>query len=178
MIGRRWDAASSALLARGLYVRTRVDDRRDRNKSKGCGPYRQLDRVTGPARPWLSAGSGDHQDDAARLDHDRCHRDAVYLRTVSGATVTGGDGSALECSTARQGKKQDGNCERSEMSLEAQMVKVDGEIVVISCEQCGNTYEILMAHSHADILSTCRCGKCQYPLFSAEEIGANQFEGS
>ncbi len=62
------------------------------------------------------------------------------------------------------------------MNLEAEMVKVDGEIVVISCEQCGNAYGILMSHSDSDTLSTCRCGKCQQPLFSAAELRANQFE--
>ena len=63
------------------------------------------------------------------------------------------------------------------MSLEAEkLIKVGGEIVVISCEQCGRTHGILVDHFCPEMLSVFRCGKCQYPLFSAEELGANQFE--
>jgi hypothetical protein len=56
------------------------------------------------------------------------------------------------------------------------MVKVDGEIVVISCEQCGRTYGILADHVCPEMLFVCRCWKCQYPLFSSEELRASQFE--
>jgi hypothetical protein len=62
------------------------------------------------------------------------------------------------------------------MSLKAEMVKVAGEIVVISCEQCGNRHGILTEHFCPEILSVCRCGNCRYPLFSSEELSANQFE--
>lgn len=62
------------------------------------------------------------------------------------------------------------------MSLQAEMVRVEGEIVIISCEQCGNRHGILIDHVHPEILSVCSCGSCRHPLFSAEELRANQFE--
>ena len=177
MIGRRSDAASSALLTTGFYVCTRVDDRRDRNKSKGFGHYRQLDRITGPARPWLSAGSGDHQDDATRLDPDRCHDHAVYLRTLSDDTILGHCNPASVFPIVREEKNRNGKCGRCKVSLEAEkLIKVDGEILVISCERCGRTYGILAGHFFPEILSFCRCKECEHPLFSSEELRANQFE--
>ena len=170
-------AASSALLTTGFYVCTRVDDRRDRNKSKGFGHYRQLDRITGPARPWLSAGSGDYQDGATRLDPDRCQPHAVYCRTVSGETISPNCGTTSVLSTARERKNRDGNFARSNVSLEAEkLIKVDGEILVISCERCGRTSGILAGHFFPEILSFCRCKECEHPLFSSEELRANQFE--
>jgi len=63
------------------------------------------------------------------------------------------------------------------VSLEAEkLIKVDGEIAVISCEQCGCAYGILVDHFSPEMLAVCRCGQCQYPLFSSEELRANQFE--
>lgn len=62
------------------------------------------------------------------------------------------------------------------MSLRVEMVKVEGEVVVISCEQCGNRHGILIDHFCPEILAVCSCGSCRYPLFSSEELRANQFE--
>ena len=66
--------------------------------------------------------------------------------------------------------------ERSKVSIPPEMVRVEGEIVVISCEQCGNRHGILIDHFFPEILSVCCCGSCRYPLFSAEELRASQFE--
>jgi ssDNA-binding Zn-finger/Zn-ribbon topoisomerase 1 len=165
------------MLTREFYVCTSVDDRRDGNKSKGCGHYQQLDRVTGPARPRLSAGSGDHQDDAIRLDPDRCHDHAVYLRTLSDDTILGDCNPASVFPIVREGKNRNGKYERCKGELEAEkLIKVDREILVISCEQCGRTYGILAGHFFPEILSFCRCKAREHPLFSSEELGANQFE--
>jgi len=54
------------------------------------------------------------------------------------------------------------------------MIKVDGEIVVISCEQCGSTCGILVDHFCSEMF-VCRCKKCHYPLFSSAVLGANRF---
>lgn len=63
------------------------------------------------------------------------------------------------------------------MSVEVKkLVKVDGEIAAISCELCGRAYGILVDHFCTEMLSLCRCGQCQYPLFSSEELRANQCE--
>jgi hypothetical protein len=62
------------------------------------------------------------------------------------------------------------------VSREAEMVKVEGEILIISCELCGHRHGILMHHFNPEILSICSCGNCEYPLFSPEELRANQFE--
>jgi hypothetical protein len=75
----------------------------------------------------------------------------------------------------REGKKSDWSVQESKIGLDPKkMIKVDGEVVVISCERCGSGYGILVEDFCSEILPACSCGKCHYPLFSSEELRAKR----
>ena len=75
----------------------------------------------------------------------------------------------------REGKNHDWKVQGAEMSLDpGKMIKVEGEIVVISCERCGSGYGILVDDCCSEVLPVCSCGKCHSPLFSSEELRAKR----
>jgi hypothetical protein len=75
----------------------------------------------------------------------------------------------------REGKNHDWNARGAEMSLDPEkMIKVEGEIVVISCQRCGSRYGILVDDFCSELLPVCSCGKCHSPLFSSEELRAKR----
>ena len=113
------------------------------------------------------------------MDPDGGRDLAGYLGAFSDSTIPG------DCRTTAvhptddvdaEARNRGAKFERFKVSLQAEMVRVEGEIVIISCEQCGNRHGILIDHVHPEILSVCSCGSCRHPLFSAEELRANQFE--
>jgi hypothetical protein len=68
-------------------------------------------------------------------------------------------------------RNRDVKLENSKMNR-AEMIKVDGEIVVVSCEHCGHRHGILSDQFSPETLSFCSCGICLRPLFSSEELYA------
>ena len=68
-------------------------------------------------------------------------------------------------------RNRDVKVENSTM-YRAEMIKVDGEIMVVSCEHCGHRHGILLDQFSPEILSFCSCGICLRPLFSSEELCA------
>jgi hypothetical protein len=75
----------------------------------------------------------------------------------------------------RGGKIHDWKVKQPEITIDPEkLIKVEGEIVVISCERCGSGHGILLDDFSSEILPACSCGKCHHPLFSLEELRAKR----
>jgi hypothetical protein len=73
-------------------------------------------------------------------------------------------------SVGNDSRNRDVKLENSTMN-QAEMIKVDGEIMAVSCEHCGHRHGILLDQFSPELLSFCSCGICLRPLFGSEELG-------